>query len=119
MAQSKLAEFNKISLQLEGLHEEIDKLSKKKPDAAINDFKLSFINELIAKANLILDSEYLPFNEFKSFDKEKLPSNSDVVFIISQYIKAFNREYSDKKMWLSDITHEQGIEELLRKENED
>lgn len=101
MKQKNIVEFKKIQEQIKGLHDEIDKLSKKKPDDAINKFKLSFINEILDKANKTLDEEYLPFNEFRNFDDSNLPSNSDVVMILAQYIKAFNREDADKKLWMT------------------
>lgn len=103
MPQKHQIEFEKIQDQLQAMHDEIDKLSKKKPDDAINKFKLNFINEILAKANTILDREYLPFDQFSKFDEDQLPTNSDVVMVLAQYLAAFKREYTDKKMWLGNV----------------
>lgn len=98
--QVNVVEFEKIQEQLQSLHDEVDKLSKKKPDDAINKFKLSFINEVLAKANKVLEDTYLPLDNFRTFDEDNIPTNSDVVLILAQYIAAFKREYADKKLWL-------------------
>lgn len=87
--------FNKIQEQLEALHEEIGILSKKKPDDAVNEFKLEFINQVLREANAALDENYLPFADFTTFDKDNLPTNSDVVMILAQYLKCFRRQRLD------------------------
>jgi hypothetical protein len=92
MKKPSTDEFYRIQEQLKSLHEEIDKLSKKKPDDAINKFKLGFINELLAKANEALDDAYYPFADFRSFDVDNVPTNSDVVMILAQYIASFKRQ---------------------------
>lgn len=97
---SDIEKFYKIQGQLEALHEEIGILSKKKPDDAVNVFKLRFINQVLTEANSILDGEYIPFVGFSTFDEDTLPTNSDVVMILSQYLKCFERQYEDQKMWL-------------------
>ena len=101
--QKNVVEFQKIQEQLQGLHNEIDKLSKKKPDDGINKFKLGFINEILENANSILDEAYLPFKDFRIFNEDVIPTNSDVVVILAQYIAAFNRESDDNKFWLVDF----------------
>jgi len=63
-------------------------LSKSKPDNPINKFKLKLINERLKEANKILIGDFKPFNDFEVFDEDNLPSNSDVVFILSQYLDA-------------------------------
>lgn len=77
--------------QMKGMYEEIGLLSKKKPDGPVNKFKLKFINEVIAKANNLLGAEYMPLDGFASFDEETLPTASDVVFILSQYLKSMDK----------------------------
>ncbi|MFZ2172257.1 MAG: hypothetical protein WAW61_21790 [Methylococcaceae bacterium] len=90
-----LAQFFKIQNQLEALHGEISILSKRKPDDAVNTFKLNYINQVLSEANSILDENYIPLNGFNTFDLDNLPTNSDVVVILSQYIKCFHRQYAD------------------------
>ena len=70
------------------LHEEIRELSKKKPDDPLNKFKLSLVNELLGVANDLLPPEERPFSSFVNFDEVNLPTNSDVVVVLSQYQSA-------------------------------
>ena len=72
---------------MEGLHKEITALTRKSPNDAVNEFKLRFINSVIAEANLLLGDKYKPLQGFEQFNSDDLPSNSDVTFIIWQYIE--------------------------------
>jgi hypothetical protein len=78
--------FEKVQAQVQQLHGEISVLSKSKPDNPINKFKLKFINEKIGEANAILTGEFKPFKDFNQFEEDNLPTNSDVVMILSQYL---------------------------------
>jgi hypothetical protein len=78
--------FEKVKAQLQQLLTEVSVLSKSKPDNPINKFKLTFINEKLAEANTILTGEFKPFKEFTLFNSDELPTNSDIVMILSQYI---------------------------------
>lgn len=83
--------FEKTEAQLEGFYEEIGNLAKKKPDDPLNKFKLDFINQALAAANSLLDAPYRPFPNFETFDIEgTLPSSSDVVTILSQYLRSMD-----------------------------
>jgi len=53
--------------------------------------KLGMINKVIASANDVLGSDYRPFQDFEAFDVDELPSNSDVVFVIAQYLEEIER----------------------------
>lgn len=87
--QAKL--FDMTEEQVVGTYEEILLLSKKNPDSPINKFKLKFVNELLAKANVLLGEEYRPLKDFTFFDDQELPSSSDVVFVLSQYLKVMDK----------------------------
>lgn len=78
--------FEKVHSQLEGLHNEIGVLLKKSQDDAVNKFKLKFINQVLIEANKLLGDKYKPFPDFDLFDDDDIPKNSDVTFIISQYL---------------------------------
>lgn len=78
--------FEKVHSQLEGLHNEIGALSKKAQNDRINKFKLKYINQILADANKLLGDKYKPFPDFDLFDDTELPTNSDVTFIVSQYL---------------------------------
>ena len=86
MKAKDIDRFEKVKAQIAQLHNEVSVLSKSKPDNPINKFKLTFINEKLAEANTILKGEFKPFKDFMTFDETALPSNSDVVMILSQYL---------------------------------
>ncbi|HWB26990.1 MAG TPA: hypothetical protein VG738_16015 [Chitinophagaceae bacterium] len=78
--------FEKIQSQIEGLHAEIGALSKKSQNDALNKFKLKFVNQLLLKANTLLTDSYKPFSGFDIFDEVEMPTNSDVILILTQYL---------------------------------
>jgi hypothetical protein len=87
--------FEKLIAQLLSSHEELSLLSKKSPNDAVNKFKLKFINSLLEQANEFLGSRYKPFADFSSFVDDELPQNSDVIFILAQYIGNFDNYKAD------------------------
>lgn len=95
MKKSDVDVFEKLSGQLLSVYEEISLLSKKNPNDAVNKFKLKFVNKLIDDSNKFLDSKYRPFDDFDSFDEDDVPQNSDVVFILSQYIQCYEKLRAD------------------------
>jgi hypothetical protein len=80
-------QFEKLEQQLHSFLAEVSELSKKKPNDALNKFKLKFINATLEALNRLLD-EHRPFKDFASFDADDLPTNSDVVVILAQYATA-------------------------------
>ena len=95
MNRANVDTFEKISGQLLSIYEEISLLSKKSPNAAVNKFKLKFVNKLLSQSNDYLGEMYKPFDDFDSFDEDDIPQNSDVVFILSQYLQCFEKQRSD------------------------
>ena len=87
---AKVRLFEKTEAQLEGFFEEIGNISKKKPDDAINKFKLGFVNQMLETANTLLDEEYRPFPDFDKFDIDTPPTASDVVTMLSQYLRSMD-----------------------------
>jgi hypothetical protein len=88
--KEEVAEFEKLEQQLHSFLDEISELSRKKPNDAVNKFKLKFINTSLESFNKLL-ADYRPFADFDQFDPDDLPSNSDVVVILSQYAGAADR----------------------------
>ena len=97
MNKKEVENFEKNEAQLRKIYEEMTILSKKKPDDAINEFKLEIINKIIEECNGIL-KDNKPFKDFKKFDKDLVPSNSDVVVILSQYISCFEKVRSENSV---------------------
>lgn len=95
MTRAEVEALEKIFGQMEGVHSEISALAKKSPNDGLNKFKLRFVNSTIASANAILAGGYVPFADFQKFDEDDLPTNSDVAFIVGQYIEELERLRAD------------------------
>jgi hypothetical protein len=85
-----IAEFEKLEQQLHSFLADVSELSKKRPSDPLNKFKLKFINTTLSRLNGILKADR-PFADFDEFDVDDLPSNSDVVLLLSQYAAAVHR----------------------------
>lgn len=95
MNTSDVDQFEKLAGQVLGLYEEMSILSKKSPNDAVNKFKLKFINHQLGESNTILAERYRPFNDFDIFSEDDVPQNSDVVFILSQYLQCMEKFRGD------------------------
>ncbi|MGR3173478.1 MAG: hypothetical protein ACUZ8N_02610 [Candidatus Scalindua sp.] len=92
MNAEQVESFLKLQPQLKSAYDETSLLSKKKPTESFNEFKLKFINSILSRANDILGEKYKPFpGEFNLFDKDDMPNNSDVVFILSHYLTSLEK----------------------------
>ena len=91
MNSDDVSEFERMQTQLEAMYNEIGTLSKKTPDGPINKFKLKLINQVLDDTNTILGDDYKPFSDFIHFDENELPSNSDTVVILSQYLSSLEK----------------------------
>jgi hypothetical protein len=87
--------FEKLAGQLTGTYDELSLLSKKNPNDAVNKFKLRFINQQIAECNAFLTTRYRPFDNFEQFSEDDVPQNSDVVFIVAQYLQCLEKLRTD------------------------
>jgi len=92
---SQIDELEKLIGQLDSLHSELTALAKKSPNDAVNTFKLRFVNTSLNNCNKFLGKKYKPFDDFDQFDTDDVPSNSDLTFIISQYMQAMEKFRSD------------------------
>jgi hypothetical protein len=79
--------FERVQSQIEQLHKEMSVLAKGKPDNPINKFKLKIINEKLQEANTFLIGSFKPLAEFELFGEADLPTNSDVVIVLAQYME--------------------------------
>ena len=87
--------LEKTTGQLAATHREMSLLSKKSPNDGVNSFKLGLINGVIKAANKILGQTYKPIEGFELFDEDNLPSTSDVVFVVAQYLEEIERYRQD------------------------
>jgi hypothetical protein len=117
ITREEIEKLEKIAGQMDGLHREIAALARKSPNDGVNKFKLKFINAILIEANDVLGDQYKPLSEFTAFDSDDLPSNSDVTFILEQYIEEMERKRADNIKrapsggWMYDIPRSQ---ELIR-----
>jgi len=95
MKEKDVEIFKKIQAQLQSVYQEISALSKKTPNDGVNKFKLKFINQILVNLNSFLDKKYSPFSDFTVFSEDDLPTNADVVFILSQYLSCMEKMRAD------------------------
>ncbi len=95
MKRSDVDELEKLMGQLKSIHAEVSALAKKSPNDAVNTFKIKFINTSVSNCNKFLGETYKPFDDFDVFDIDDVPSNSDVTFIISQFLEALEKYRAD------------------------
>lgn len=90
-SKDEIDKFIKLIVQIEKILYEFDALSKKKPDNVLNKFKLELVNTVLKSANEIINKENKPFPNFDEFGEEEIPTNSDVVMILSQYMACLDK----------------------------
>ena len=93
-SEEGVRKFEKALSQMVGLQQQIAALSQKKPNDALNKFKLDLVNDLLGIANKYLGEELRPFPRFEVFDEETMPSNSDVAIMLDQYLSRL-REFRE------------------------
>jgi hypothetical protein len=81
--------FDILYPMIDGDLAEIRELSKKKQDEPLNKFKVKIINKKLDKAKSILKNEST-IEFLDMLDEETLPTNSDAVLQITQFINALN-----------------------------
>ncbi len=99
-SSEEIRDYKLLKEMLEAQREEFDLLSKKKHDGQLNAMKIKMVNRALEPLNKILRNE--PSHKFLDVLKEdEMPTNSDVVLIISQYETAIgefrNKYYSSDK----------------------
>lgn len=96
MKRQDVDNFKKLRTQIQGVYDEISILSNKSPNDVVNAFKVEFTNDLVRSSNTYLGEKYRPFSNFFEFIREDSPKNSDVVFMLSQYLQCFERFRADR-----------------------
>lgn len=109
--KTEVDEFEKLQGQLQAFHDEMNGLAKKHPNDALNKFKLGLVNSVLTKSNSFLGKARLPFQDFELFDESAMPSTSDVLVILSQYLGAFEA-FRAENIYLSDQWYWTGSGEI-------
>jgi hypothetical protein len=89
MNAAAVSAFELIEAKVTGLYDEVLTVSKKNPSDSLNAFKLRVTNSVLSAANGILQEHGSapPIEGFEQFEDAALPSNSDVVMVLSQYLE--------------------------------
>lgn len=91
---AQVVKFRMLSELTESIYTEMKEFSKKKPDDALNPFKVKNVNRVLIQIKDFLKDE--PTVSFLDLlDDETLPSNSDAILIIGQF-KASMDNYRNK-----------------------
>jgi len=87
VSEQQAAKFDMLQPLIRAAHDDMVELSKKKPDAPVNETKVRLINHLLSEAAEILSGD--PVSAYVSvLDEETLPTNSDAVLILGQFLQA-------------------------------
>ena len=102
ISQDSVTQYELLFPLLTGIYKEMQELSKKKPDTALNTFKVKSINRILEPTKELLKEENMyPFLDI--LDVDDIPTNSDVILILSQYIKSMdifhNKYYGYDYIW--------------------
>ena len=93
--EKNVSAFDMLQPLVHNLADELRELSKKKQDGILNELKVKMTNRLLSQVKVILANEET--HQFLDLlDNESLPTNSDVVLILSQYegaMEAFKEKY--------------------------
>jgi hypothetical protein len=92
--EEDVQKLEKLIGQLNGLHSELYVLAKR-PNDALNLFKMRLVNKVLEDANNLLTGRYRPFEDFTQFTEDPFPTNSDVTLILTQYMEQIERFRSD------------------------
>lgn len=95
MNEEEVELFIKCYAQAQSIYNEITALAKKKPNEAVNKFKLRFINQILENANQLLKENYKPFPDFEKFEEDEIPTTSDITMMFAQYLESMENLHSD------------------------
>lgn len=77
---------------LKATFQEMKDMSKKAPNDTLRSLKVTSLNRILTRSKKLFEDE--PSVEFLDLlDGDDLPSNSDTVLIMSQYVAAFSEYY--------------------------
>lgn len=94
--KAEVKKFEMLNDLLDSCYDEIRQLSIKKPDEALNEFKINRINRVLGSVKDFLINQ--PTAEFlELLDKDNVPSNSDAILIIGQFTASMKHFHSEFK----------------------
>ena len=100
------AEVNQFLMLRElvtGLYDEMKDFAKKSANETLNEFKIKSLNRVLTPLKVLMKDQ--PTALFLDvLDESSLPTNSDVVIILSQYLTAM-QNYEDRYYKLDNFKH--------------
>lgn len=92
--EKQIKEFGLLKEMLQSQRKEFDPLSSKKPNEELNKMKIKMVNRVLEPLKKILEHED-SYQFLDTLTEDDIPTNSDVVLIISQYETGVQR-FKDK-----------------------
>ena len=89
ITQDAVNQYELLFPLLTGVYNEMQELSKKKPDTPLNTFKVKSINRILEPSKEMFKKENM-YSFLDILDVDDIPTNSDVVLVLSQYMKSMN-----------------------------
>ncbi len=102
LTRDQVEAYERTRGQFEALHVDFSNLAKKAADAPVNKLKIAIVNEKLRAANKLLKGPDRPLEGFCEFDEASLPTASDVVIVLSQYIDALEGWRSARVVYRDD-----------------
>nr|WP_315207022.1 hypothetical protein [uncultured Flavobacterium sp.] len=97
----EVVKFEMLNELADSIYIEMKEFSKKKPDDALNPFKVKNVNRVLTQLKDFLKSEPT-VNFLDLLDEETLPTNSDAILIIGQFkasMDNFRKKYKSYNRW--------------------
>jgi hypothetical protein len=111
---SEVEKFEMLNELAESIYLEMKEFSKKKPDDALNSFKVKNVNRVLIQLKEFLKNE--PTASFLDLlDDETLPTNSDAILIIGQFrasMDNFRNKYTTYRRWKTKENPEGKVRDL-------
>ena len=94
MDRKEISDFEAVQAKMQSAYKEFTALSTKNAEGQVNKFKLNHINRILADAGTVLGGT-TPLDGFREFDIDSTPSNSDVTFVLSQFLHGLEKLRAD------------------------
>lgn len=93
ITQYKVDQYHLLNPLINGIYNEFKELTKKKPETVLNVYKVKVVNRVLEPIKELLEKEEV-IEFLDTLDQDDLPTNSDVILILNQYLKALRMFYS-------------------------
>jgi len=89
-SEKKVIDYERPQPLIQSVYKEIKEFSKKKPDGVLNTLKVKMINRALKQIkDFLSDEPNIDFLEL--LDEEVIPSNSDAVLVVSQFLAVISQ----------------------------